>query len=70
MWWFLPFSIVPLLFLTGYSLARFEGAINDELLKRLDANAREIGVINEQLEQYLTSNGKLILRRGHSSRTG
>lgn len=59
MWWFLPFSIVPLLFLTGYSLARFEGAINDELLKRLDANAREISVINEQLEQYLTSNGKI-----------
>ncbi|HEX4923341.1 MAG TPA: ATP-binding protein [Bdellovibrionales bacterium] len=59
MWWFLPFSIVPLLFLTGYSLARFEGAINDELLKRLDGNAREITLIIQELEVFLTRNGRV-----------
>lgn len=59
MWWFLPFSIVPLLFLTGYSLARFEGAINDELLKRLDGNAREISLIIQEIEVFLNRNGRV-----------
>jgi two-component system, NtrC family, sensor kinase len=58
-WWFLPFSIVPLLFLTGYSLARFEAAINDELLKRLDGNAYELSLIIEELDQYFIRNGKI-----------
>ena len=36
--WFLLFSIVPLSFLTGYILVRFEKTYSDELLKRLNDN--------------------------------
>lgn len=40
--WFLLFSIVPLAFLTGFSVIRFEKAIDNELAERLNGNAREI----------------------------
>lgn len=47
--WFLLFSIVPLGFVTGYSMMRYEKAIDHELSQRLIGNAREISVI---LEDY------------------
>lgn len=40
--WFLLFSILPLGFVTGYSLLKFEKAIDNELTQRLSGNAREI----------------------------
>jgi two-component system NtrC family sensor kinase len=43
--WFGLFSIIPLAFVTGYSMVKFEKAIDHELSQRLSGNAREIGVI-------------------------
>lgn len=43
--WFLLFSVVPLAFVTGYSVIKYEKAIDNELLHRLDGNGREISVI-------------------------
>ncbi|MBX9768100.1 MAG: hypothetical protein K2X47_12580, partial [Bdellovibrionales bacterium] len=51
--WFLLFSIVPLAFVTGYSLVQFESAISEELHKRLKANAREMQIVMSDLESYL-----------------
>lgn len=50
--WFLLFSVVPLAFVTGYSVIKYEKAIDNELLQRLGGNAREIGVI---LSDFRTS---------------
>src|SRR3954465_7854590 len=59
MLWFLLFSIVPLAFVTGYSLVIYERAIDDELKKRLDGNAREISVMINDLDRYLLLGGKI-----------
>lgn len=46
--WFLLFSILPLAFVTGYSLLKFEKAINNEMIQRLSGNAREIsGILSD-----------------------
>lgn len=48
--WFLLFSVVPLAFVTGYSLTKFERAIDRELAQRLSGNAREIsGILNDYM---------------------
>jgi two-component system NtrC family sensor kinase len=49
--WFLLFSIIPLGFLTGYSIVKFETAIDREMLTRLSGNAKEIEII---FSDYLT----------------
>lgn len=41
------FSVVPLAFVTGYSLVKYEQAIDQELAQRLNGNRREIEVILE-----------------------
>lgn len=51
--WFLLFSIVPLAFITGYSLVKYEQAIDEELAKRLTGNAREIVVMLGEFESTL-----------------
>lgn len=51
--WFLLFSTVPLAFITGYSLVKYEQAIDQELSKRLNGNAREISVILNEFEHNL-----------------
>ncbi len=56
--WFLLFSVVPLFVLTGYFLARYEEAINNELVQRLRDNSREIRVIFQEYENYLRNRGK------------
>lgn len=56
--WFLAFAIVPLAFLTGYSLVRYEHALDQELSKRLDANSREITVLLAQFEQTLLATSR------------
>ncbi len=49
--WLIMFSVVPLAFITGYSLVKYEQAINQELNQRLLANRREIQII---LQEYQT----------------
>lgn len=49
--WFTIFSIVPLAFVSLYSLRQFEAAINKELGQRLSGNVREISQI---LSDYRT----------------
>lgn len=51
--WFLPLSLFPLVFLTGYSLVKFEQAIDAELIQRLKANAREVSASISEYERYL-----------------
>lgn len=53
--WFLLFSVVPLAFITGYSLVKFEQAIDQELSQRLKGNAREISVILGDFEANLVA---------------
>lgn len=43
--WFVLFSVVPLAFVTIYSMVKYEKAIDHELSQRLSGNAREIGII-------------------------
>jgi two-component system, NtrC family, sensor kinase len=49
MMWLIMFSVVPLAFITGYSLVKYEQAIDQELAQRLNGNRREIEAI---LEEY------------------
>jgi len=51
--WFLLFSVVPLAFITGYSLIKYEQAIDQELSQRLKGNAREISVMLGEFESTL-----------------
>ncbi len=51
--WFLLLSVVPLGFVTGYSISRFEKAINTELGQRLSANVREVTSLVASFESYL-----------------
>ncbi|QDK36260.1 ATP-binding protein [Bdellovibrio sp. NC01] len=50
--WFVLFSVVPLAFVTIYSMVKYEKAIDHELSQRLSGNAREIGII---LNDYKSS---------------
>ena len=43
--WFLLFSILPLAFVTLYSIVKFEKAIDREMLLRLSGNAKEVDLI-------------------------
>jgi two-component system NtrC family sensor kinase len=51
--WLLIFSIVPLAFITGYSLVKYEQAIDQELSTRLLGNARQISVIFDDFQNKL-----------------
>lgn len=51
--WFLLLSLVPLMFVTGYSLVKYERAIEYELIQRLRANVREFNTIISDYESYL-----------------
>lgn len=48
--WFILFSVVPVAFVTGYSVLKYEQAIDNELAQRLAANAREIDAILEDFK--------------------
>lgn len=54
--WFLLFSVVPLAFITGYSVIKYEKSIDNELAQRLSGNAREIGVILSDFRMGLEEN--------------
>lgn len=51
--WLLLFSMVPLAAITGYSLVKYEQAIDQELSTRLLGNAREISVILNDFQASL-----------------
>lgn len=51
--WFLLFSVVPLAFVTGYSIIKYEGAIDHELSERLLGNAREVNSILNEFQANL-----------------
>lgn len=53
--WLLIFSILPLAFITGYSLVKYEQAIDQELSTRLLGNAREISVIFNDFQESLVA---------------
>jgi two-component system NtrC family sensor kinase len=63
--WFIFFSVLPLAFVTGYSIHKFEKAIDRELSQRLTANAREFEValndikvtLSSQRDQYIKDPG-------------
>lgn len=59
--WFVLFSVVPLAFVTVYSMMKYEKAIDYELSQRLSGNAREIEVlINDQLNYLKQSRDRSI----------
>jgi two-component system, NtrC family, sensor kinase len=58
MMWLLLFSIVPLAFITGYSLVKYEQAIDQELTQRLAGNFREIQVIFDEFQTALRRHNK------------
>lgn len=51
--WFVLFSVVPLAFVTGYSMVKYEKAIDHELSQRLSGNAREIELVLSDLRASL-----------------
>lgn len=51
--WFGLFSIIPLAFVTAYSMMKYEKAIDHELSQRLSGNAREIEVVLTDLKTNL-----------------
>jgi two-component system NtrC family sensor kinase len=63
--WFLLFSLTPLVFVTVYSVKKYEVAIDNELSQRLGGNAREISVIlsdfksalDQKRDRYIKDNG-------------
>lgn len=58
--WLLIFSIVPLAFITGYSLVRYEQAIDQEMSTRLVGNARQISTILSEFQSELVREGKQV----------
>lgn len=57
--WFLLFSIIPLAFITGYSLVQFERVFSDETLKRLNDNFIVITKSIDELKGYLKTSADL-----------
>lgn len=51
--WFLSFAVVPIVFLTIYSLYKFQQTIDNELVVRLNGNASEIQVILKEFQRAL-----------------
>ncbi len=54
--WFLLVSLVPLAFVTGYSIIKYEKALDNELIVRLQGNAREIKSIFKDFENGIRVN--------------
>lgn len=60
--WFLIFSLLPLAFVTGYSVLKYEVAIDNELFLRLNGNAREVEVILSDFRNNLIAKKEKYLR--------
>lgn len=60
--WFFLFSVLPLIFVSLYSIEKFEQAIDNEMSQRLSGNAREVEVyfnelktgIEQKRDKYIT----------------
>ena len=59
---FIFFAIVPLVFITGFSLVKYEQALDQELSQRLKGNARELEVILQEFESSLIEQTKQNVR--------
>ncbi|MBX3020341.1 MAG: two-component sensor histidine kinase [Bdellovibrionales bacterium] len=59
--WLLIFSLVPLAAITGYSLVKYEQAIDQELSTRLLGNARQISVILNEFQNSLTDEARHVV---------
>lgn len=57
--WFLIFSITPLAFLTGYSVVKYEQALDLELSERLRGNSREVQIILQDFQNNLISEARV-----------
>lgn len=60
--WFLLVSLVPLAFVTGYSIIKYEKALDNELIVRLQGNAREIKSIFKDFETGIKSSRSKFLK--------
>jgi two-component system NtrC family sensor kinase len=58
--WLLLFSVVPLAAITGYSLVKYEQAIDQELSTRLLGNAREVSVILNDFQTKLNAESRQV----------
>lgn len=59
-WWFLLFSLAPLIFVTFLYYFNSQRALNAELSLRLDGNAREIELILEDYKSFLSQRAEKI----------
>lgn len=59
--WLLIFSIVPLAFITGYSLVKYEQAIDQELSTRLIGNARDVNVTLDEFQKSLMNDASQVV---------
>jgi two-component system NtrC family sensor kinase len=51
--WFLLLSLVPLMFVTGYSLVKYEQATDNEIVRRLRTTSREYSLMMGDFEKFL-----------------
>lgn len=51
--WFIIFSIIPILFISWYSLIQFKNALDAEVMQRLESNGREIETILSDFQNLL-----------------
>ena len=53
--WFLLFSLVPLIFVTGFALEKSRGALDRELFQRITGNAKDVELTLSGFENHLVS---------------
>lgn len=63
--WFLSFAIVPITFLTFYSLQKFQQTVDNELVLRLKGNASEIKVILSEYQKGLSHQQLSLIKNSH-----
>lgn len=55
-YWFLLITLTPVVFITAYSVFRYQEAIDRELIQRLEGNGREISTMISDLQTTLSQN--------------
>jgi two-component system, NtrC family, sensor kinase len=61
--WFIFLSIVPLAFVTGYSVVNYEKAIDRELSQRVEGNARELEALIQDVRSTMLNRRDQIVRQ-------
>ena len=56
--WLIGMSVVPLGFITGYSISNYEEAINAELNERILGNYREVQIVLQEYQAELTERNR------------